>query len=84
MCLYRSKTGLWGWRQDKTEVVNGYTCKVFSASNVELVTRTRVEHLSTEDKDKFRKNGNVWQNIFGFNNEEDEKRENSHGVYVTF
>ncbi|XKL59351.1 hypothetical protein PGB90_000367 [Kerria lacca] len=75
----RSKTGLWGWRQDKTEVVNGYTCKVFSASNVELVTRTRVEHLSTEDKDKFRKNGNVWQNIFGFNNEEDEKRENSHG-----
>ncbi len=61
---------MWGWRQDKTEVINGYTCRVFSASNVELVTKTRVEHLSTENKEKFRKNGTALQNIFGFNNEE--------------
>ncbi|XP_046656160.1 ankyrin repeat domain-containing protein 13D-like isoform X1 [Daphnia pulicaria] len=48
----RNKSGLWGWRSDKTEVVNGRDCKVFSASNVELVTKTRTEHLSPEDKSK--------------------------------
>lgn len=48
----RNKTGLWGWRSDKTELVNGRECKVFSASNVELVTKTRTEHLTAEDKSK--------------------------------
>ncbi|KAJ8679739.1 hypothetical protein QAD02_015526 [Eretmocerus hayati] len=46
----RNKAGLWGWRSDKSEVVNGHECKVFSASNVELITKTRVEHLSEADK----------------------------------
>jgi septin 4 len=32
------------------EEVNGHTCKVFSATNVELVTKTRTEHLSGADK----------------------------------
>ncbi|XP_060803237.1 ankyrin repeat domain-containing protein 13D [Amyelois transitella] len=41
----RNKSGIWGWRQDKTENVNGYECKVFSANNVELVSKTRTEHL---------------------------------------
>ncbi|XP_028032709.1 ankyrin repeat domain-containing protein 13D isoform X1 [Bombyx mandarina] len=41
----RNKSGIWGWRQDKTEPVNGYECKVFSANNVELVSKTRTEHL---------------------------------------
>ncbi|XP_057381169.1 ankyrin repeat domain-containing protein 13D-like isoform X2 [Daphnia carinata] len=48
----RNKSGLWGWRSDKMEVVNGRECKVFSASNVELVTKTRTEHLTPEDKTK--------------------------------
>lgn len=42
----RNKTGIWGWRSDKTENINGYECKVFAASNVEFVTRTRNEHLN--------------------------------------
>lgn len=42
----RNKTGIWGWRSDKTENINGYECKVFAASNVEFVTRTRSEHLN--------------------------------------
>ncbi|XP_075977875.1 ankyrin repeat domain-containing protein 13B isoform X2 [Anticarsia gemmatalis] len=41
----RNKSGIWGWRQDKTESVNGYECKVFSANNVELVSKTRSEHV---------------------------------------
>ena len=39
---------MWGWRSDRTEEVSGKECKVFSASNVELVTKTRTEHLSEQ------------------------------------
>lgn len=45
ICFERNKSGIWGWRQDKTETVNGYECKVFSANNVELVSKTRSEHV---------------------------------------
>ncbi|XP_072948956.1 ankyrin repeat domain-containing protein 13D [Epargyreus clarus] len=48
----RNKCGIWGWRQDKTESVNGYECKVFSANNVELVSRTRAEHLQHVPRDR--------------------------------
>ncbi|XP_073956300.1 ankyrin repeat domain-containing protein 13D [Choristoneura fumiferana] len=48
----RNKSGIWGWRQDKTEMVNGYECKVFNANNVELVSKTRTEHLSKAEKSR--------------------------------
>ena len=51
----RSKSGFWGWRNDKSEVVNGYDCKVFGASNVQLVTKTRSEHLTEQDKKRSKK-----------------------------
>ncbi|XP_045171889.2 ankyrin repeat domain-containing protein 13D-like [Mercenaria mercenaria] len=52
----RNKSGIWGWRSDRTETVNGREAKVFSASNVELVTKTRMEHLTEQDKEKCKKN----------------------------
>jgi hypothetical protein len=51
----RSKSGLWGWRSDKSEVVSGYDCKVFNASNVHWVTKTRTEHLTEQDKKRSKK-----------------------------
>ncbi|XP_068214206.1 ankyrin repeat domain-containing protein 13D [Palaemon carinicauda] len=48
----RDKAGIWGWRSDRSEMVNGHDCKVFSATNVELVTKTRTEHLTDADKEK--------------------------------
>uniref|UniRef100_A0A8D2MEI6 Ankyrin repeat domain 13D n=1 Tax=Zonotrichia albicollis TaxID=44394 RepID=A0A8D2MEI6_ZONAL len=48
----RNKSGIWGWRSEKMEVVSGYEAKVYSASNVELVTKTRTEHLSDQDKSR--------------------------------
>lgn len=48
----RDKAGIWGWRSDRSENVNGHECKVFSAINVELVTKTRTEHLTDADKEK--------------------------------
>lgn len=54
----RNKSGIWGWRSDRIETVSGRESKVFSASNVELVTKTRMEHLSEQDKEKSKKNNN--------------------------
>ncbi|XP_022519618.2 ankyrin repeat domain-containing protein 13B isoform X2 [Astyanax mexicanus] len=48
----RNKTGILGWRSEKTEVVNGYEAKVYCASNVELITRTRTDHLTDQNKTK--------------------------------
>ncbi|RZF45300.1 hypothetical protein LSTR_LSTR011116 [Laodelphax striatellus] len=56
---------MWGWRQDKTEAVNGRTCKVFGASNVELVTKTRCEHLSEQDKQRYRGTKTPLQSFLG-------------------
>uniref|UniRef100_A0A0A9ZBS5 Ankyrin repeat domain-containing protein 13B n=1 Tax=Lygus hesperus TaxID=30085 RepID=A0A0A9ZBS5_LYGHE len=61
----RNKSGIWGWRQDKNETVNNYVCKVFGASNVELVTKTRCEHLSEDDKNKYRSSKTPLQSFLG-------------------
>jgi hypothetical protein len=50
--FFRNKSGIWGWRSDKVEEVNGHECKVFAANNVELITKTRTEHLAEPDKAK--------------------------------
>ncbi|XP_040543229.1 ankyrin repeat domain-containing protein 13B isoform X1 [Gallus gallus] len=54
----RNKSGILGWRSEKTEMVNGYEAKVYGASNVELITRTRTEHLSDQHKGKSK--GSTW------------------------
>ncbi|VDM80272.1 unnamed protein product [Strongylus vulgaris] len=48
--------GLLGWisSTEKTETIDEYECKVFNASNVNLVTKTRKEHLSGEDSNRAR------------------------------
>jgi len=46
----RQKSGILGWGGDKVDSVNGYEAKVYSVSGVELITRTRTEHLSEEDR----------------------------------
>ncbi|KAA0702076.1 Ankyrin repeat domain-containing protein 13B [Triplophysa tibetana] len=54
----RNKTGILSWRSEKTETVNGYESKVmpeskvYCASNVELITRTRTDHLTDQHKTK--------------------------------
>lgn len=46
--------GLIGFRSDRSENVNGYECKVFTANNVEVITKTRTEHMSEDDKERNR------------------------------
>ena len=61
----RSRSGLFGWGGDKTETVSGMECKVFAANNVEIVTKTRTEHMSLEDKERAKANKNPLLSFFG-------------------
>uniref|UniRef100_A0AAY4BSR1 Ankyrin repeat domain-containing protein n=1 Tax=Denticeps clupeoides TaxID=299321 RepID=A0AAY4BSR1_9TELE len=61
----RNKSGIWGWRSEKTETVSGYEAKVYSASNVELVTRSRTEHLSDQDKSRSKGSKTPLQSFLG-------------------
>ncbi|XP_014478181.1 PREDICTED: ankyrin repeat domain-containing protein 13D isoform X2 [Dinoponera quadriceps] len=68
----RNKAGLWGWRSDKSEIINGHECKVFSASNVELITKTRLEHLSEADKARARAPKTPLQSFLGIAEQQQE------------
>ncbi|KAG5320365.1 AN13D protein, partial [Pseudoatta argentina] len=68
----RNKAGLWGWRSDKSEVINGHECKVFSASNVELITKTRLEHLCEADKARARAPRTPLQSFLGIAEQQQE------------
>ncbi|KAG7188154.1 hypothetical protein KM043_013373 [Ampulex compressa] len=68
----RNKAGLWGWRSDKSEMVNGHECKVFGASNVELITKTRLEHLSESDKARARVPRTPLQSFLGMAEQQQE------------
>ncbi|XP_059960601.1 ankyrin repeat domain-containing protein 13D isoform X3 [Mesoplodon densirostris] len=64
----RNKCGIWGWRSEKMETVSGYEAKageVYSATNVELVTRTRTEHLSDQDKSRSKGGKTPFQSFLG-------------------
>lgn len=61
----RNKTGILGWRSERTETVNGYEAKVYAASNVELVTRTRTDHLSDQNKNRTKGGKTPLQNFLG-------------------
>ncbi|XP_069565622.1 ankyrin repeat domain-containing protein 13A isoform X1 [Brachyistius frenatus] len=61
----RNKSGIWGWRTDKTELVNGFEAKVFSVNNVNVVIRTRTEHLTDEEKARIKSERNVLESLLG-------------------
>jgi len=61
----RAKGGFFGFGGDKIEQVSGMECKVFGANNVEIVTKTRTEHMSVEDKQRAKANKNPLLSFFG-------------------
>lgn len=52
-------------RNEKTENINGYQCKVYTANNFELVTRTRIEHMSSEDRKAYEAGAASKRNFVG-------------------
>jgi hypothetical protein len=67
---FRSKSGVWGMRSEKIENINGYQCRVYTANHFELVTRTRIEHLSPDDRKAYESgqasNKNILGGVFNF------------------
>uniref|UniRef100_A0A8C5LZ03 Ankyrin repeat domain 13A n=1 Tax=Leptobrachium leishanense TaxID=445787 RepID=A0A8C5LZ03_9ANUR len=61
----RTKSGFWGWRTDKAETVNAYEAKVYSANNVNVVTKTRTEHLTEDEKSRFKADRNFLESLLG-------------------
>ncbi|XP_061585110.1 ankyrin repeat domain-containing protein 13A [Cololabis saira] len=61
----RCKAGVWGWRTDKNEVINGFDAKVFSVNNVNVVIRTRTEHLTDEEKARIKSERNILESLLG-------------------
>ena len=57
-------------RNEKSENINGYQCKVYTANNFELVTRTRIEHMSSDDRKAYEtgqgSNRNFLGGVFNF------------------
>ncbi len=57
-------------RNEKTENINGYQCKVYTGNNFELVTRTRIEHMSSDDRKAYEtgqaSNKNFLGGVFNF------------------
>ncbi|XP_041084202.1 ankyrin repeat domain-containing protein 13A-like [Polyodon spathula] len=61
----RNKSGIWGWRSDKTETINGFEAKVFTVNNVNVVIRTRTEHLTEEEKARIKDERNLLESLLG-------------------
>ncbi|XP_053325266.1 ankyrin repeat domain-containing protein 13A [Spea bombifrons] len=61
----RTKAGFWGWRTDKAEAVNGYEAKVYTANNVNVVTKTRTEHLTEDEKSRYKADRNFLESLLG-------------------
>ena len=52
-------------RSEKAEVINDYQCKVYTANNFELVTRTRIEHMSPDDRKDYESGQGSGRNFLG-------------------
>ncbi|XP_065054339.1 ankyrin repeat domain-containing protein 13D-like [Rhopilema esculentum] len=50
----RQRSGFLGWGGDKCEVINGYESKIYNVTGVEVITRTRTEHMTEEDRERFK------------------------------
>lgn len=61
----RTKSGFWGWRTDKAEVVNGYEAKVYTVNNVSVITKIRTEHLTEEEKRRYKADRNPLESLLG-------------------
>nr|XP_011759367.1 ankyrin repeat domain-containing protein 13A isoform X5 [Macaca nemestrina] len=63
--FWRTKSGFWGWRTDKAEVVNGYEAKVYTVNNVNVITKIRTEHLTEEEKKRYKADRNPLESLLG-------------------
>jgi len=64
----RNKSGWFAWKNEKNESVNNYDCRVYNASNVEFITKTRTEHLN-ESQSRLKNSRTPLQHFLGLADE---------------
>ena len=71
----RTRTGIWGFQSDKAEAVGDVVAKVFSVSGIELVTKTRFEHLPRDHPSRRKGHSAISQMMTGImgSNEDSEE-----------
>jgi ankyrin repeat domain-containing protein 13 len=78
----RNKSGWFAWRNEKNENVNGYDTRVYNASNVEFITRTRTEHL-TENQTRSRNSRTPLQHLLGLADDDPSPRNSPSPILET-
>ncbi|XP_021268778.1 ankyrin repeat domain-containing protein 13A isoform X2 [Numida meleagris] len=61
----RTTSGFWIWKTEKAEGVNGYEAKVYMANNVNVVTKIRTEHLTEEEKKRYKADRSPLESFLG-------------------
>uniref|UniRef100_A0A670JLD7 Ankyrin repeat domain 13A n=1 Tax=Podarcis muralis TaxID=64176 RepID=A0A670JLD7_PODMU len=61
----RNMSGFWVWRTEKSELVSDYDAKVYTANNVNVVTKIRTEHLTEEEKRRYKADRNPFESFLG-------------------
>ncbi|XP_063171721.1 ankyrin repeat domain-containing protein 13A [Candoia aspera] len=61
----RNTSGFWVWKTERSEVVNDYEAKVFTANHVNVVTKIRTEHLTEEEKRRYKADRSPLESFLG-------------------
>ena len=61
---FQKQKSVWGFESQKTETIDGHSAKVFNATGLDIVTKTRMEHVPEAKRPSF-KNTNPIQNLLG-------------------
>ncbi|XP_034991056.1 ankyrin repeat domain-containing protein 13A isoform X2 [Zootoca vivipara] len=61
----RNTSGFWVWKTEKSELVSDYDAKVYTANNVNIVTKIRTEHLTEEEKRRYKADRNPFESFLG-------------------
>uniref|UniRef100_A0A8C3VCZ3 Ankyrin repeat domain 13A n=1 Tax=Catharus ustulatus TaxID=91951 RepID=A0A8C3VCZ3_CATUS len=61
----RTTSGFWVWKTEKSEGINGYEAKVYMANNVNVITRIRTEHLTEEEKKRYKADRSPLESFLG-------------------
>lgn len=61
----RNTSGFWVWKTERSELVNGYDAKVYTANNLNVVTKIRTEHLTEEEKRRYKADRSPFEAFLG-------------------
>ncbi|KAJ6656697.1 hypothetical protein lerEdw1_003584 [Lerista edwardsae] len=61
----RDTSGFWVWKTERSDVVSGYEAKVYTANNLNIVTKIRTEHLTDEEKRRYKADRSPFESFLG-------------------